>query len=516
MCAIPFQMATQSVTKKHGLLGLGMEVSMRAARKVATTVDEIWKPLQKQLSGAQFKRLSPVEKHLYEERRRIRKRRMDIVCNAQKSFESGKFIGVLVGGTVAQRLDGAGPPVKHPEVEEALYNYFLHQYLELRGRVTASLLRARANALFQKIQADAIEAGQPDPLPQNWESTWLSGWMAAWRNRFELCFRCKNQTYTLGYKEFRRRLGMLWRNCCRLTCFFHPNVLQWDAFDHTPVTRRLCAGKCMATKGAEAVAPREDHTGDHERHTVVLWSSSDGRCFEPVVCMKAKSREGKLLRDIDLKRVPKGIAVQFSPKGSYDEEATLAMFRNKFPVMSASHLVSPTKGWRGLLMDQMDGQLTPECIRLCLERRRIPSIIWGCLTGMTQPADKRQNQTWKGVAEEEESDMVSTKMEKHPGTAAKLTRQELLERSARTAARVKKDGLHLKMAREFPRSGINLPLDGKHDEVLLDPSLKPYWYDSRICGERSIPEWRKQYLADTIATTKAKEMKQEKRFRGPS
>ena len=158
MCAIPFQTATQSVTKKHGLLGLGMEVSMRAARKVATTVDEIWKPLQKQLSGAQFKRLSPVEKHLYEERRRIRKRRMDIVCNAQKSFESGKFIGVLVGGTVAQRLDGAGPPVKHPEVEEALYNYFLHQYLELRGRVTASLLRARANALFQKIQADAIEA----------------------------------------------------------------------------------------------------------------------------------------------------------------------------------------------------------------------------------------------------------------------------------------------------------------------------------------------------------------------
>ena len=83
-----------------------------------------------------------------------------------------------------------------------------------------------------------------------------------------------------------------------------------------------------SNKGEDAVDPREDHTGDHERHTVVLWSSSDGRCFEPVVCMKAKNRDGKLLRDIDLKRIPKGIAVQFSPKGSFDEEATITMCAN--------------------------------------------------------------------------------------------------------------------------------------------------------------------------------------------
>ena len=444
--------------------------------------------MQKQKTSAEFKRLSPVEKHLYEERRKIRKRRMDIVVNAQKAFESGKFLGVSVGGTASQRLDGAGAPVKFAEVEEALYNYFIHQYVELKGRVTASLLRARAKTLLQKVQADAIEAGKQDPLPKDWEGIWLGGWMRNWRIRSDVCFRCKNQTYTLSYDEFRRRLGMLWRNCSRCAAFFYPAVLQWDAFDHTPVTRRLCAGKCMATIGAESVAPREDHTGDHDRRTVVLWSSSDGRCFDPVVCFKAKSRDGKLLRDIDLKKVPKGLAVQFAPKGSFDEEATMTMFRNKLPANSAGDMVSATKGWRGLLMDQMDGQLTPECIRTCLERRRIPSIIWGCLTGMTQPADKRQNQCWTGCSEEVEAKMVSDKMEKHPGTAAKFTRQELLERSARTAALMKKDGLHLKMAREFPRSGINLQLDGEKDEALLDPTLKPYWYDAKICGDRNMPE----------------------------
>ena len=68
-------------------------------------------------------------------------------------------------GTVALRLDGAGAPVKFPEVEEALYNYFLHQYLELKGRVTSSLLRARAKILLRKVQTEALEAGQKEPPP---------------------------------------------------------------------------------------------------------------------------------------------------------------------------------------------------------------------------------------------------------------------------------------------------------------------------------------------------------------
>ena len=71
--------------------------------------------------------------------------------------------------------------------------------------------------------------------------------------------------------------------------------------------------------------------------------------------------------------------------------------------------------------------------------------------------------------------MVSKKIEKYPGNAAKFTRQELLDTSARTAALVKKDGLHLKIARELPRRRIHLQLDDARDDALLDHSLKAYW-----------------------------------------
>ena len=162
-------------------------------------------------------------------------------------------------------------------------------------------------------------------------------------------------------------------------------------------------------------------------------------------------------------------------------------------------------------MDQMDGQLTPACIQTALERRRVPNIIWGCLTGMVQPADKRQNQIWKAEGSEVESTLMREKLEKHPGSVCRLNREELLYRAAEVGRRLSEKKLHLKMALEFPRSGINLDLEGKQDG-LLDKMLVPYWNDPQICGAKSMPEWRQQYFQSTLDTKKAKELEKAKAF----
>ena len=474
----------------------------------AATVDWAWKDQTPKLQSMEYKRLSRMEKYFYDDARKLREKRSEVVRNAQKAFESGKFVNSSAAPSVRLRAEGGGPAVKFPEVEESLYNYFVEAYFELKGRVTSSLLRAKAHLLFAAIQKQHLSDGKVDPLPPDWQNDWLSKRLFNFRARYELSFRSKNQTWSLSYEECRRRLGMLWRNCIRSSAYFWPALLQWDAYDHTPTTRRLNTGKAIAPTGAEKVGFVEDNTGDHDRHTTVLWSSSDGRQFDPVICFKAKKPE--LLRDLNLKKIPKGIALQFSESGSYDEGATLDMLKNKLSSATMLNALSPTKGWRGLLFDQFDGQLTPKCIQLMLERKRIPSTIWGCLTGLTQPADKRQNQDWKATSKEVESEMVLQKLSQRPGGVAKLSRQELVQRAATTAQRAANNKLHLKMAAEFPRSGINLDLEGKHDE-LLDDHLRPWWDDKEICGGLSMGGWRKQYLLDTKATKEAEELKKKSR-----
>jgi len=240
--------------------------------------------------------------------------------------------------------------VKFVEVGEALYNHFIHYFVELRGRVTSSLMRAKAIKLFGHY---ATQPGSEE-LPEKWQDAWLSKYMHDWRDRHELSFRAKNQTYTLSYDEARRRLGMLWRNCIRLGAYFWPATLHWDAFDHTPTTRRITTGKQLAPTGAEKVGAKEDNEGDHDRHTTVLWSSSDGKEFQPHVCFK--SIDPTRLKDINLRKIPKGVCLQFSESGSYDEATTIDMLKEKFP--AGGILFGETSGWRGLLFDQMDGQLT--------------------------------------------------------------------------------------------------------------------------------------------------------------
>lgn len=471
----------------------------KAKEWVSASVDWAWKDQQPKLSGVAYRRLTLLQQHVYDQSKKLRERRADVVRRAQEHFEAGKFNCLTAAASTRTRASGAGPPTQHKEVAEALYNHFIHYYVELRGRVTSALMRAKAITLFTHYQA------QPgsEALPESWQGDWLTDWLRRWRELFDLSFRSKNSTYSLSYEECRRRLGMLWRNAIRTAGHFWPNELHWDAFDHTPTTRRLCTGKQLAPTGAEKVGAKEDNVGDHDRHTTVLWSSSDGKLFTPHVCFKAK--DPTRLKDINLRKVPKGLCLQFSESGSYGEQATLDMLKEKLP--SNQLHVGKTNGWRGLLYDQMDGQLTPPVIKCCLERRRIPNVIWGSLTKMVQPADKRQNQDFKARSAEIECQACIKKLEKRPEGIAKFDREELMYRTVQACASMAADNMHHKMAREFPKSGINLKLDGSNTQELLDNDLKPFWNDLKICGDSDMTSWREQYMKDVAITREAQALK---------
>ena len=179
----------------------------RAGEWVAATVDWAWAHQQRKLSGPAYNKLGKLAQHMYDQERKVRERQAKVVRRAHGCYEEGKFSGLTVSATEFKRMPGAGCPVKFVAVEEALYDYFLASYIDLRGRVPAALLRAKALQLFQHYQG----AGGDEELPEDWRGDWLTKRLERWRERFQLAHRAKNRTYELSYEEYRRRLGFLWR-----------------------------------------------------------------------------------------------------------------------------------------------------------------------------------------------------------------------------------------------------------------------------------------------------------------
>ncbi len=76
--------------------------------------------------------------------------------------------------------------------------------------------------------------------------------------------------------------------------------------------RRLNTAKQVAPTGAATVGAKEDHVGDHDRHTTVLFCSSDGKHFKPHVCFKAK--DPTRLKDLNLRKIPRRASSCNSPR----------------------------------------------------------------------------------------------------------------------------------------------------------------------------------------------------------
>ena len=130
---------------------------------------------------------------------------------------------------------------------------------------------------------------------------------------------------------------------------------------------------------------KESQKDKKERHTVVVFSSSDNLQIDPGVCFK-----GVLLTNLqDITAIPTNITVRCAPLGSYDEAATVEMISVKFPPPNVVEQAGLTAGWRGVQFDQFDGQLTEVVIKQWLRSRRLPLIVWGHLTALgLQCADR--------------------------------------------------------------------------------------------------------------------------------
>ena len=349
------------------------------------------------------------------------------------------------------------------------------------GRCSGNLLRAKLIA---------IASASGDSFPEAMEGgtasmPWVAKQLHSFLTEYGLTYRKKNITIKATSAEIQRRLGCFWRNVIRFRAWCGGKC-DFDAFDHTPFYRRMNDGRVVAEIAQKNVGAKEDNAGNHARFTVVLFSSNDGTMKSPEVLFKAK--DPRMLRDLPMAKIPTNLSIRFTSTATYDEESTIAMVCEKF---SQETLAQATGApWRGLLIDQFAGQLTPSALNAMIKKRRAPIVIWGHLTPWVQVADQYQNQRFKCKYQELEAQKVATKMQQRPTGTPQLTRAEILYVVAQTQKELLQErGFAQTVRKEFYGTGTCVALDGSED-CLISSHLKKFW------GREGIAEWREKYLGD--------------------
>ncbi len=258
----------------------------------ALTVAGFWHSEQK--TGREVRQLAPDALAAYKEVQRIHNNRLALVRHAKKLYDKGAFsvLALPQASQKSMRIPVYRPaPPGRATLFEGLYSFFVKNAFQFKGDVPFHLLVSQAehiaHGLVQKQEKEAGDRLQRERLPVSRDD--VSKVVSKWLDEYGLSTRVKTDKKTVSYEEGRRRSGCFWRNSIRIRWYFHPAEFQFDAYDHTPVTRNMSAETTVAVKGSQVVAPSENHREKKDRHTLLLFSSSDKRRIAPEVCFKGSN-----------------------------------------------------------------------------------------------------------------------------------------------------------------------------------------------------------------------------------
>ena len=63
--------------------------------------------------------------------------------------------------------------------------------------------------------------------------------------------RSPTTTVKMSMAETEKSMGVLYRNSARAKCFFYPDAVRMDAYDHAPCHRREITGEILAQRGTK-------------------------------------------------------------------------------------------------------------------------------------------------------------------------------------------------------------------------------------------------------------------------
>ena len=161
---------------------------------------------------------------------------------------------VAVNGTRPQKL---------PDLGEELFQWWVDMAETLRSRVPSSSLLAQASVIVEdarRYRELSAERGEPLSKCQlpcfSWDSRSATTWLCRWRKQFDLTPQTVNAKYKVSFAKRERRIGVAWRNACRLLVLheemFGPGLLVFMSLDEKPFYfNAIGAEKIWARRGSK-------------------------------------------------------------------------------------------------------------------------------------------------------------------------------------------------------------------------------------------------------------------------
>ena len=153
---------------------------------------------------------------------------------------------------------------KMPELQHELFQWWVDLSQTLQARVPTCLIMAEAKNMLKDARCAAEdrarELGLPTPAYREPKIGCM--WISRWRRFFSIVPRCITCCYKVAYWKRERRMGVLWRNACRLLvlheCLYGPDKLTFVSLDEKPNRFNACGGdKVYAIRGQKAVKCKE-------------------------------------------------------------------------------------------------------------------------------------------------------------------------------------------------------------------------------------------------------------------
>ena len=147
-----------------------------------------------------------------------------------------------------------------PEMGHELFHWWVDATQVLQARVPTCMIMAMARNMLD----DARRAGEEMahslglPTPEYNMPKITHMWISRWRKYHSIVPRAITCSYKVSYWKRKMRMGVLWRNVCRLLVFhellFGPNKLTFVSLGEKPNRFNACGGDTvLAIRGSLSV-----------------------------------------------------------------------------------------------------------------------------------------------------------------------------------------------------------------------------------------------------------------------
>ena len=389
-----------------------------------------------------------------------------------------------------------------PELHQELWNFFVDTIDNVKGRLPAWYLLAKARQItaeLRRLHQARIHKGEIPADP--FRAPKLDyAWLLRWRAAYHVSWRTVNLRFKCPMAVLLQRVHQFWCNVLRLRwmlvhLYGSEHGWLWVNCDQKPLwLTSASAHRTLAHSGVDKVAVKENMAATRNIFTVMTRTAyprlpADGK--DMAILFRAK--KGTTIRKA--LRVPESVFLQFAPNGSYQLEHTKEFYKWLLPSTREEKIrfcfsepVDPIPEFQEgaeadhygfiVLSDWFAPNLNADVTGMIEDRGGMHLNIPGLCTGLVQTNDTHCHGPYSAIYKRMETEENNEQLDEGVGLPA-VDRQTVLDRAVGAWKQV----AHDRVSHGFIGNGISNDLNGTEDNQLTKEAAE-LWQRLDMQSER--------------------------------